>query len=635
MIAILCQTFSLTKRFDGFVRPGRYIRNIEQEQMRLLKARILGFQSFGDSGDIEFLDGINLIVGQNNAGKSAFLRALQPNLADDRHRTPERWEDFRLPTPEVRLTIDLSGQELRNELLRGGQRMIPIQEANSAAIFMEAIFLEAHLPVNVVHRPEQSFTASYPGHGRFSWLSPQRQVCAVVQPNNGELQISQSLNGSDSTPDTVYNLWRRNMFYFSAERMNIGMSEAENVLRLSANAQNLPAVLLTLSGDRGDIFERLVQHLREVFPTVGNVSVRPVPGQNTAVEIRVWPTEARETVELSFPLLQSGTGVAQVMSILTAVMTVESAVIIIDEINSFLHPAAVKALLRILQTDYPQHQYLISTHAPEVIGFSNPRTIHLVKREGYESSITKLALSDVNEFREVAEHLGVSMADVFAADRVIWVEGPTEELCFPGLYQQATGLTLPRGTLFTSVMATGDFLAKRRDKELVYKIYQRLSQTAVPLLVSVAFSFDSEKLTEKEKNQMISDSNGAMNFLPRRHLECYLINSSAIANFINARDSSAQAAVTADTVTAKILELASSEAFATDGWDGDITDVSWQAKVDAANLIADTCAQISEHRVTFNKKDDTLALLGIVQTDAPKQLDELSNYVKKLVQFVT
>lgn len=72
MIAILCQTFSLTKRFDGFVRPGRYIRNIEQEQMRLLKARILGFQSFGDSGDIEFLDGINLIVGQNNAGKSAF-----------------------------------------------------------------------------------------------------------------------------------------------------------------------------------------------------------------------------------------------------------------------------------------------------------------------------------------------------------------------------------------------------------------------------------------------------------------------------------------------------------------------------------------------------------------------------------
>ena len=634
MIAILCQTFSLTKRFDGFVRPGRYIRNIEQEQMRLLKARILGFQSFGDSGDIEFLDGINLIVGQNNAGKSAFLRALQPSLADDRHRNPDRWEEFKLPKPDVRLTIDMSGKEFRDEMLRNGQSFIPIKHDEGVEIYMAALLAEAHIPVMIIHRPGQAFTATYPGHGMFEWIPGQPQFCALASQNEGELRFSKHRQGDDLTAARVYDLWHRSMFYFSAERMNVGVCAIENVLRLSANAQNLPAVLLTLSGDRGDVFEKLVQHLREVFPTIGHVSARPLPGQSTAVEIRVWPTEVRETVELSFPLLQSGTGVAQVMSILTAVMTVESAVIIIDEINSFLHPAAVKALLRILQTDYSQHQYLISTHSPEVISFSNPRTIHLVKREGYESSITKLALSDVNEFREVAEHLGVSMADVFAADRVIWVEGPTEELCFPQLYQKATGKTVPRGTLFTSVMATGDFMTKRRDKELVYKIYQRLSQTAVPLLVSVAFSFDSEKLSDAEKEEMKRESRGAMNFLPRRHIECYLINSSAIANFINARDLSDEASVTVDAVTAKIEKLASSEAFAIEEWKGNITDGSWQAKVDAANLIAETCSQMSEHRVTFNKKDDTLALLGIVQTDAPNQLEELSNYVENLVQLV-
>ena len=601
--------------------------------MRLLKARIIGFQSFGDSGDIEFSDGINLIVGQNNVGKSALLRALQPDLADDRHRTPERWEDSKLAFPQVQLMIDVSGQELRDELLRSGQSFIPIKEDYSADAFLEVIFSATYLPMTMVHRPGQSFTSDYPGHGLFKPLPAQSAVSAMVQLTDGELKISKSLNVDDSVPRIMHNLWRRTMFYFAAERMNVGVSGFANEPRLQPNAQNLPSVLLTIAGDKGDIFKALIQHLREVFPTVGNVSVRPTPNNSTA-EIRVWPTEAMQTVELSFPLLQSGTGVAQVMSILTAVMTVESAVIIIDEINSFLHPAAVKALLRILQTDYPQHQYLISTHAPEVIGFSNPRTIHLVKREGYESSITKLALSDVNDFREVAEHLGVSMADVFAADRVIWVEGPTEELCFPRLYQQATGQTVPRGTLFTSVMATGDFMARRRDKELVYKIYQRLSQTAVPLLVSVAFSFDSERLTDGEKEEMKRDSGGAMNFLPRRHIECYLINSSAIANFINTRDSSYEAAVTVDAVTAKIEKLASTEAFAIEEWKGDITDGSWQTKVDAANLIAETCAQMSEHRVTFNKKDDTLALLGIVQTRAPKQLDELSNYVKKLVQFV-
>ena len=135
--------------------------------------------------------------------------------------------------------------------------------------------------------------------------------------------------------------------------------------------------------------------------------------------MRVWPTEARERVELSFPLISSGTGVSQVIALLTAILTVDKAVIIIDEINSFLHPAAVKAMLRILQTQFMQHQYIISTHAPEVIGFSNPKTIHLVKRTGYESSIERLDLAKVGNFREVAEHLGVSMADVFAAERII------------------------------------------------------------------------------------------------------------------------------------------------------------------------------------------------------------------------
>jgi len=421
------------------------------------------------------------------------------------------------------------------------------------------------------------------------------------------------------------------MFHFSAERMNVGISSAEPARRLSPNAQNLPSVLFTLSGERGDIFKQLVRHLREIFPTVGAISVSP--HSLNQVEIRVWPTEAQERPELSFPLLQSGTGVSQVMAILTAVMTVENAVIMIDEINSFLHPSAVKALLRILQTEYPQHQYIISTHAPEVIGSSNPRTIHLVKRDGYESTVTRLDIGQLDAFREVAQHLGVSMADVFAADRVIWVEGPTEELCFPLLYRHATGKALPRGTIFTSVMATGDFQTNRRDKQLVYQIYERLSQVAMPLVASVAFSFDSEKLTDVEKQEMIRNSHNRMHFLPRRMIECYLVNADAIAAFIGERDSEQADIDTAD-VERKLAELASSSKYKTAEWNNDLANESWLAKVDAAKLIADACSDLSQHRVTFNKKDDTLALLQLVLGANPDQLGGLTAYVRSLVDAV-
>ncbi len=76
--------------------------------MRLVKARVQGFQSFSDSGDVEFLEGINLVIGQNNAGKSAFLRALLPELSDDRHRTPEKWETFRVDPRSFSVLTELS-----------------------------------------------------------------------------------------------------------------------------------------------------------------------------------------------------------------------------------------------------------------------------------------------------------------------------------------------------------------------------------------------------------------------------------------------------------------------------------------------------------------------------------------------
>lgn len=599
--------------------------------MKLISARVLGFQSFRDSGEIEFADGINLLVGQNNAGKSALLRALQPVLTDDRHRSPDRWATYHLAAPSVQLIIDLAGDELRNGVLRFGEQRVPIlaREPDPPG-FLANLWQLPSVKLKLSRAPGASFAPRvYPSHGLYLADANSGHACVVASPSGGEVNSSGIQHTPDDTlPTLATNIWLEDMFFFNAERFALGESGHGHANRLSPNAQNLPTVLHTLSGTRGSLFQKLVAHLREIFSTVGNLSVGPTPGG--ALEVRVWPTEAMERVELSFPLNSSGTGVSQVIALLTAIMTVENAVLIIDEINSFLHPAAVKALLRILQTEYPHHQYIISTHAPEVIGFSNPRTVHLVKRDGYESSVVKLDLGQVDAFREVADHLGVSMADVFAADRVVWVEGPTEELCFPLLYQQATNRPLPRGTIFTSVMATGDFMAKRRDKELVYQIYRRLSQVAVPLVVSVAFSFDSENLTGPEREKMVQDSQGAMRFLPRRHIECYLVNADAIATFIAERDSQTPAIETG-AVIGKLTELAGDEKFKIDEWSGDLTEAAWLAKVDAANLIADVCASLSEHRVTFNKKDDTLALLQQVQMADFTQLAELADYVRSLV----
>lgn len=593
--------------------------------MKLSKIQISNFQSFKDSGQIEFEDGFNLIVGENNSGKSSLLRTLQPGLKDDRNRSLFRWEPHTLPQPEVILTMIISGEEYRDIILRNSINVIAIPGDETADSYLKRVFLSEKIRIEIRKSPGY-FQKPKIFDGENKILT---NFC-YVHNSNGEFIHAGSTSGDNYNNSAIeQTISQRNIFFFSAERLSIGESGYSHSERLSANADNLPAVLQTLQGERGDIFDVLVENVREIFSTVGNISVGPNHRNNS--EILIWPTKEKNRRELSFSLNNSGTGVAQVIAILTAIMTIENAVIVVDEINSFLHPAAVKTLLRILQTDYSQHQYIISTHSPEVISFSNPSTVHLVKRSGYESAVQRLDLNQIDGFREVADHLGISMADVFAADNVIWVEGPTEELCFPLVYSHSTKRTLPRGTAFISVVATGDLSRKKRDRQLVGEIYERLSSTGSPLVKSVKFGFDSEQLSEAEKEDMRKESKGRMHFLPRRHFECYLLDPFAITAFLHEKDGQSDGSHTSELVSEKLTELASSPKFSLSEWNGDLSNEAWLEKVDAAKLIAETCKALSEQRVTFNKKADSLFLLKHILEKNPNSLKSLTDYVCELV----
>jgi predicted ATPase len=604
--------------------------------MKLVRVRIFRFQSFGDSGDISFCDGINLIVGQNNAGKSALLRAMLPSLPDDRHRTPELWQHFLLASPKVEFAFEVSGAEIRDSLLRSRNENfvpIPIRNLRAPEQYLDEVFSKKSLEISVCRSPNSSFSSVYPSHLLFAPDTDTQKVCASIISVNGRLVIGNRLTDEDSLPGLLFMAWESQMFYLAPERMTVGEAPIGRAERLLPNASNLPNVLHTLSAESTDVFTRLVVYLRYIFPTVGNLSVRAAPN-GSLFEVLVWPTESRERVELSFPLNSSGTGVSQVVAILAALMTGSQSIMLIDEINSFLHPSAVKALLRILKTDYAGNQYIISTHAPEVIGFSNPAKLHLVKRVGYETLVEQLDLAEVGKFREVAEHLGVSMADVFAADKVIWVEGQTEELCFPYLYQRLVG-PLPLGTVFTAVVATGDFSTKRRDREFVFKVYDRLSSSVAGLPITVLFSFDTETLSEDEKSRMAGAAGRRLYFLPRRHFECYLVDAEAISAFVVDKDLGAETPATPASVEAAIRTVAERAPIHIPEWNGDLNDVDWLARVDAARLISKVCGSVSNERVCFNKKDDSLYLLQqILAQDAPK-LEPLLRYVKALVDNVS
>jgi predicted ATPase len=594
--------------------------------MRIREMRIVGFQAFKETNSLVFESGINLIVGQNNSGKSSALRALQADLPDDRYRSPEKWKPEQLPMPEIHLTIEVSGEDIIGFVHSHKNISLPVQP-NDPEVFLQKLLSMKRISVSFVNRPGQDCQSTYPSHGLFKLGNTQNPYNYSVSSINGIITFEGASSRGDALPNAVREIWRQNMFYFSAERLAIGESGNGYAKRLSPDARNLPNVLMSLLGESGDLFDKLVRHVRAIFPTVGNISVRMRP-ENSNLEIRVWPTEQRQEVNLSFPLNSSGTGVSQVVAILTAIITLKSAVIVIDEIDNFLHPAAVKNLLRIIQTEYSENQYIISTHAPEVISSSNPSNILIMKRIENNSQFETIKLDDLEKFRSVAQYLGISVADVFAAENVVWVEGPTEELCFPYLFEVGAGEQLPRNTKFISVIATGDFFSKRRDYNLVWEVYDRLSSASNSLVTSVSFSFDSERLTTEEKQDLFKKSRGLVRFLPRRHLECYLLDPTALAEFINQRDIENKISITHKNIEEEIAFFASKQPFLIKEWDGNINNVDWQKNVDAAKLISEIVQKISHSRVYFNKKTDTLKLLQIIE---PIMIEELTTFVAKLV----
>ena len=575
--------------------------------MRLRRMYVRGFASFQDTGWIEFSPKINLIVGQNNSGKTALLRTLDRALSDDRHRNLENYETIRLPPPFVEYEFDVSGVELETAILSSPNPMSwPIEGGAMEEVDrLFATVARLNLQFEVYRSANTRFVSSrQPSHGLFD--GPVNRTVEIIAVNGSIIRRGIYNSNNDTVIDLVTATFDHKLFRFNAERSGVGKCPLGDGSRLSPNASNLPQVLALLQGEKVGTFQRLIQHLREIFPTVATISVTTL-GQE--LEIRVWATENTERAEWGFPLEKSGTGVAQVIAILTVMMTLDNAIIVIDEISSFLHPSAAKSLLRIIQMYYSSHQYIISTHSPEVISSAQADSIHLIRRHGFNSEVVRLDLDNVRQLVELAEHLGIAMTDVFAADHVIWVEGSTEELCLRYLFETCVG-PMPQGVVFSSVVSTGEFIRKDKRRELVFEIYERISKVSAPLVKEVTFSFDREGLTEEQRQELTRRSRGKVKLLPRRNFECYLLDPSAIAAFIVGRLPDLAGKVNADDVKERIQTIAQDPKFRTSlDWDGNITDEGWLAQIDAAALIDRLCSDITDARLEFVKKLDSLEIL--------------------------
>lgn len=596
--------------------------------MRIRKLGLVSYGPFESLSGIEFEPGINLIVGPNDAGKSFLLTALRQKFDNNPHRNVSVFEDERLKQSRQRVDVEVSGREFESALLqRGGNPRIPAPTGKQGHPQYIREFLSE--PAIVIAADRLAGGSGFSIVGPTGILTPEMDAPRSQRLNvvNGALEFIDVQGHDDTVAKVLDTLWAKKLFYVHPQRYGLGGTPYGRQEILDETASNLAAVLSWLNGERSDVFEKIVSDMGEIFESVRNLSVT---NTSSGFEVRIWPTRERINPRLSHSLSTSGTGLAQALSILVAAATSDSSIMLIDEVNTFLHPGAAKSLMRILKSDYGSHQYIVSTHSAEIIGLGIASSIKFVSKVGQSSTVSQIDRNKLDELGDVANSLGISATDVFMHKKIVWVEGPTEEGCFDLIRRQYT--PYPEDHIrFISVSSTGEFFSKKRDRELVLDIYRRLTKTMSPVTPSPVFCFDREGLSDDEVLDIRRRSQYKVVFLPRRNIESFLLIPEIIAALFERDYPEISEAGKAAAVEARMKELVSERKFgAGELWNNNLYEHNWLSMVDGAALLADLFNLISDTRVNYVKTRDSLALVSLALETRPEALKDLVDMVHTL-----
>jgi hypothetical protein len=611
--------------------------------MYISSFQVSNYKSFLESPEVQFAPGFNVIVGENNVGKTALIEAMslralhQPHLSVTTMPTPV--SPLRRTDWQAQVSFTFDREQLFSALASLEELALPLVEGNGAddeaALFANQIkeqtslictFAESQLSAACLYGRRVELSAS---KIHVAYLDENAmRVTSSVKPKTHQLF---TCSPSQTLPFRLAQLLSSRIYLFSAERLKVDTYNMSPQPNLEPDAANLAQVLNYLQSSNPRRFDRLVELVSTILPQVTMITVPPIDGARA--RILVWSTDPDlQRADLAVPLAQSGTGIGQVLAILYVVLTSDTPrTILIDEPQSFLHPGAIRKLIDILRR-YSQHQYILTTHSPTVVTASNPATLHLVRKEEYQSTVEPISVRETQQLRRFLNEIGARLSDVFGADNVLWVEGSTEEECFPLILSEVAKQPL-LGTAIVGVTATGDLEGKR--SKSAFELYEKLCQGRGLLPPAVGFIFDRERRTERERQDLERQSKQRVRFLDRRMYENYLLNADAIAAVASSIDGFRDNPLTADEVRDWLTTYRWNKRYISEDAQQSEDREQWLRVVHGARILEDIFSHFSEGQINYDKVKYGPLLTKWLIEHSPDDLAEIAACLTAALQHKT
>jgi AAA domain, putative AbiEii toxin, Type IV TA system/AAA ATPase domain len=618
--------------------------------MYINRFKVTNYKSFRESSPVDFTPGINVVVGQNSAGKTAIIEALSMLPLRNRHRSPSTSIFEGGPVPQVstaEFSFSLGQEELREIIIAYAQPLLlpfPTQayaRPGSVPFRDDSAPGRKHLVEWFLSQEDYEFqlTGTW-GEATERWERSRTPSFGLYAPDAAFMQFSLKVDGglqlggifgspSGEIGEQLLPSLRSRIYMFRAERLNVGKCAIGSSPVLASNASNLASVLLILQHN-ATRFNEFNEAVRSVLPQVPRISVRPTDAAPQVVEVRVWPffDSHPRREDLTVPLEDCGTGVGQVLAILYVVLNSRHpSVILIDEPQSFLHPGAARKLIGILKM-HPEHQYVVATHSPSIISAADSKTVTVARLESGETILERLSIAGAEIQETLLAELGARLSDVFGSDSVLWVEGRTEEICYGMIFRDLMKRPL-MGTQVLGVRRTGDFEGDLAER--VVQIYNKLTSSGSLIPPALGFLFDSECRSEQTRRELITRSRGLLHFLPRRMYENYLLQPAAVAAVANSTEGFSTTEISAAQVeTALGTALGNAEYYC-----DRVVPEAPEARVGgvhAKRVLREVFGTLSEQRVRYDEIEHGSAITEWLIRNAPDELNEIREVLAAVVR---
>lgn len=447
--------------------------------MYIKKVEIENFRIFGEKAEIFFQRGLNMLIGENNSGKTAIIDAIRlvMSLGTYKRNLYMDESDFHINEYGVRsLNAKISlyfndlNEEQKAELLYLSDVINP--NSNNAEIHVNyTLYLnnkgeyrvkEEVLGYNEQTIPDkeclQKLTSIYMPAirnaekdmqpSKYSQLSQLLLKFANTKEKKENLvKIVRNMNNSiikDITISEMQDSINKNLKSIEKEIINqkINISLAESsindigaTLKLT-NSKELKKIFINKE-EKDRIISELIADIEDVEKYINEISedtyiVNIQEMKNDGVDVK---ESLKDKTEINFFIKQNGLGYNNILSMATElsnskqIETDDFVLMLLEEPEAHLHPQLLYLLNDFLQENNNM-QIILTSHSPTLISrFKIDKLIILQQNEDKIniSNLSKIKF-DRGEQEIIERYLDVTKSQMFFAKGIIFVEGITEAL---------------------------------------------------------------------------------------------------------------------------------------------------------------------------------------------------------------